>query len=43
VLGAGTIVVGALGFTEVRDTIVQEHITATPDAKEQGADLDPVR
>jgi hypothetical protein len=41
VLGAGTIVVGALGFSEVRDTIAAEHITATPDAREQGADLDP--
>jgi hypothetical protein len=40
-LGAGTIVVGALGFSEVRDTIAQEKITATPDAREQGADLDP--
>ena len=40
-LGAGTILVGALGFSEVRDTIAQEKITATPDAREQGADLDP--
>ena len=40
-LGAGTIVVGALGFSEVRDTIAQEKITATSDAREQGADLDP--
>jgi len=40
-LGAGTIVVGALGLSEVRDTIAQEDITATPDAREQGADLDP--
>lgn len=30
VLGAGTVVVGALDFTEVRDTIAQEDITATP-------------
>lgn len=41
VLGAGTVVVGALGFSEVRDTIAQENITATPGAREQGADLDP--
>ncbi|HEX5627160.1 MAG TPA: hypothetical protein VFY08_03980 [Actinomycetota bacterium] len=41
VLGAGTVVVGALDFSEVRDTIAQEDITATPDAREQGADLDP--
>ena len=40
-LGTGTIVVGALGFSEVRDTISQEHITATPDARDQGANLDP--
>jgi hypothetical protein len=40
-LGAGIIVVGAIGFSEVRDTIAQEHITATPDAREQGANLDP--
>jgi hypothetical protein len=39
VLGAGTVVVGALGFfSEVRDTIAQEDITATPDARERGAD-----
>jgi hypothetical protein len=41
VLGTGTIVAGALGFSEVQDTITQEHITATDDAREQGADLDP--
>lgn len=41
VLEAGTVVVGALGFSEVRDTIAQEDITATHDAREQGADLDP--
>ena len=41
ILGIGTIVVGALGFQEVRDTIAQEKITATPDAREQGANLDP--
>ena len=41
VFGAGTIVVGALGFLEVRDTIERERITATPDAREQGADLEP--
>jgi hypothetical protein len=40
-LGAGTILVGALGFSEVRDTIAEEKITATPDARAQGADLDP--
>lgn len=39
--GAGTIVVGALGFLEVRDSIEREGITATPDAREQGADLEP--
>jgi hypothetical protein len=43
VLGAGTVVVGALGFSEVRDTIAQENITATPDAREQGADWTRVR
>jgi hypothetical protein len=39
--GALTIVVGALGFLEVRDTIRQENITATPDAAEIGVDLEP--
>jgi hypothetical protein len=39
--GAGAIVVGALGFLEVRDTIAQENITATPDAREIGVDLEP--
>lgn len=32
--GAGSMVVGTLGFLEVRDTIAQEKITATPDAEE---------
>lgn len=39
--GAGAIVVGALGFMEVRDTIEEENITATPDAAEIGVDLEP--
>lgn len=39
--GAGTIVVGALGFAEVRDTISREKITATNDARELGVNLDP--
>jgi hypothetical protein len=39
--GAGSIVVGALGFFEVRDTIARENITATPDAEELGVDLEP--
>jgi hypothetical protein len=39
--GAGTIVVGVLGFTEVRDTIAREKITATPDAQEIGVNLAP--
>jgi hypothetical protein len=39
--GVGTIVVGALGFMEVRDTISQENITATPDAEELGVNLEP--
>jgi hypothetical protein len=41
VFGVGTIVVGTLGFTEVRDTIAQENITATPDAEEIGVALEP--
>lgn len=40
-LGAGTAVVGTLGFLEVRDTIRQENITATPDAAEIGVSLEP--
>jgi hypothetical protein len=39
--GVGTIVVGTLGFLEVRDTIGQENITATPDAEEIGVNLEP--
>jgi hypothetical protein len=39
--GAGTIVVGVLGFAEVRDTIAREKITATPDAQEIGVNLEP--
>jgi hypothetical protein len=39
--GAGSIVIGALGFFEVRDTIAREEITATPDAEELGVDLQP--
>ena len=38
---AGSIVIGALGFSEVRDTIAREGITATPDAEELGVDLEP--
>jgi hypothetical protein len=34
-------VAGATGFSEVRDTIERENITATDDAREQGADLEP--
>jgi len=43
VLGAGTVLVGALGFSEVRDTIAQVDLTATPYAREQGADWIRVR
>jgi hypothetical protein len=39
--GTGAIVAGALGFSEVRDTIARENITATPDAAELGVDLEP--
>jgi hypothetical protein len=39
--GAGSIVVGALGFVEVRDTIEREKITATPDAAEIGVNPQP--
>jgi hypothetical protein len=39
--GAGSIVAGALGYSEVQDTIARENITATDDAAEQGADLEP--
>jgi hypothetical protein len=39
--GLGTIVIGALGFMEVRDTISRENIAATPDAAEIGVDLEP--
>ena len=39
--GAGSIVIGSLGFLEVRDTIARENITATPDAEEIGVDLEP--
>jgi hypothetical protein len=41
VFGFGAIVVGALGFFEVRDTIRRERITATPDVEEIGVDLEP--
>jgi hypothetical protein len=41
IFGVGTIVVGTLGFLEVRDTIGQENITATPDAEEIGVNLEP--
>lgn len=39
--GAGSIVIGTLGFLEVRDTIARENITATPDAEELGVGLEP--
>jgi hypothetical protein len=39
--GVGSIVVGSLGYLEVRDTISRENITATPDAEEIGVDLEP--
>ncbi len=39
--GLGTIIVGALGLSEVRDTIARENITATDDAPELGVDLEP--
>jgi hypothetical protein len=39
--GAGSMVVGVLGFLEVRDTIARENITATPDAVEIGVNLEP--
>jgi hypothetical protein len=39
--GAGSIVVGTLGFSEVRDTIEREKITATDDAAEIGVNLTP--
>jgi hypothetical protein len=39
--GAGSIVVGTLGFAEVRETIRAENITATPDAQEIGVNLEP--
>jgi hypothetical protein len=39
--GAGAVVIGALGFIEVRDTIAQEKIEATPDAEELGVNLEP--
>lgn len=41
VFGAGSAVVGFLGFLEVRDTIAQENITATPDVEEIGVNLEP--
>jgi hypothetical protein len=44
--GAASIVVGTLGFLEVRQTITEEGISATPDAGELGVDLEagqPVR
>jgi hypothetical protein len=40
-LGIGTVVVGAIGFNEVRDTIAQEKITATEDVGELGVNLEP--
>jgi hypothetical protein len=39
--GIGSIVLGTLGFLEVRDTIARESITATPDAAEIGVNLEP--
>ena len=39
--GIGSVVIGALGFMEVRDTIAREKITATDDARDLGIDLEP--
>ena len=40
--GAGAIVVGITGLNEVRDSIAEQNITATPDAAEiTGGDLQP--
>ena len=39
--GAASMVIGTLGFLEVRDTIAREKITATPDAEELGVGLAP--
>ncbi|HUG87973.1 MAG TPA: hypothetical protein VMP42_04325 [Actinomycetota bacterium] len=39
--GIGAIVLGTLGFMEVRDTIARENITATPDVEEIGVNLEP--
>jgi hypothetical protein len=40
--GAGAIGIGAWGFNEVRDSIAEQRITATPDAAEiTGGDLQP--
>lgn len=40
--GAGAIGLGAWGFNEVRDSIAEQRITATPDAGEiTGGDLEP--
>jgi len=40
--GVGSIAAGALGINEVRDSLAQENITATPDANEiPGVDLTP--
>jgi hypothetical protein len=41
VFGASSIIVGAFGFAEVRETIRAETITATPDAGEIGVNLEP--
>mgnify|MGYP003402151592 CR=1 FL=1 len=41
VTGSGSSSTGALGFKEARDTIAKENITATDDAAEQGANLEP--
>ena len=43
VLGIGTIVVGALGFKEVRNTIAAEHITATLTPGSRARTSTPVR
>ena len=40
--GAGAIAIGVMGFNEVRDSIAEQNITATPDAAElTGGDLQP--
>jgi hypothetical protein len=40
-LGAGIIVVGAIGFSEVRDTIAQEHHHGNPGREGAGSEPGP--